>query len=161
MRSHHLTRRRALGLLAAGASAFALPPSLAKAAGTPTPILRKGTPAFDTARSGLTWNPRLPNTRVPAAIAQPESAADVAAAIKYARASKLKVAIRGGGHNYHGPVLRDGSLLINLSRLNTLKIDATTQRASVGPGVKSGELITALDPHKLAFPVAHCSDVNL
>jgi FAD/FMN-containing dehydrogenase len=147
--------------MAAGAGALAVPPTLLEAAEAAAHILKKNDVGFDAARGGLTWNIRLAKARTPQAIVQAETTADVAGAIKYARANKLKVAIRGGGHNYHGAALREGSLLINLSRLRTLQIDAAAQRASIGPGIKAGELIAALSPLKLAFPVAHCSDVNL
>lgn len=162
MRNLHFTRRQSLGLMAAGATALIAPASLAKSTpGASITTLQKGSADFDRVRATMTWNARIAGARTPEAIVEATSTADVVAAVKYARAHNLKVAIRGGGHNYHGAVLRDGSLLLDLSRLKLIKIDAAGRRASVGPGIKGGELIAALAPHNLAFPVGHCSDVNL
>lgn len=68
---------------------------------------------------------------------------------------------RSGGHNYHSSPVRDGGLLLDLSALNTLQVDAPNLRASVQPAVKSGALVSALTPRGLAFPVGHCAGVAL
>jgi FAD/FMN-containing dehydrogenase len=86
---------------------------------------------------------------------------DVAAAVKFARTNGIKVSIKGGGHNYQGAAVRDGGILLDLSRLKALQVNASARTAAVGPAVRGGELIAALEPHGLAFPVGHCSDVSL
>ena len=53
---------------------------------------------FDGARR--VWNAEI--DRYPAAIARCESAADVAAAVTFARANGLDVSVRGGAHNTAG-----------------------------------------------------------
>jgi len=124
-------------------------------------VISKGDAAYAETRGAIVWNKRVAGLRAPAAIVQVASTQDVAEAVRFARANGLKVAICGGGHNYHGAVLREGSLLLDLGALKAINVDAPAKRASVQPGVKGGEFIAALAPHGLGFPVGHCSDVNL
>jgi FAD/FMN-containing dehydrogenase len=117
-------------------------------------------PVYTATREALTWNMRKTD-RKPQAIVRVRSAKDVSAAVRFAAARGLKVAVRGGGHNYFNSPVRNGGLVLDLSALNVLKIDAPNRRASVQPNVKSGTLVSALAPLGLAFPIGHCSDVSL
>jgi FAD/FMN-containing dehydrogenase len=47
---------------------------------------------------------------------------------------ELAIAIRGGGHNIAGNAVGDGGLLIDLSSMKTVRVDAQRRTASVGPG---------------------------
>ena len=169
-----LSRRRGLELIAGGAGALlvdplcpwsaerAVQPGLgALQSSVRGKVAVRGTGDYDSTRHRMVWNPRVADLRQPDAIVQIASSQDVAAAIKFARAHGLKVAVRSGGHNYQGAVLRDGGLLLDLSGLKYISVDAGQRRAAVGPGVKSGELLSALAGHHLAFPVGHCSDVAM
>src|SRR5688572_1457808 len=69
---------------------------------------------FAVAAGGELWNELQP-TRHPQVIAQVTDEQDVVAAVKFARAHGLKVAVRGGGHNWCCPSQRDNGLLIDLS----------------------------------------------
>jgi FAD/FMN-containing dehydrogenase len=124
-------------------------------------VIPKGSADYGRTRQAMVWNKRVSQVRSPDAIVQVASTQDVVAAVRFARANGLKVAVRGSGHNYHGAVLRDGGLLLDLSRLKAINIDAQHRRASVQPAVKGGDFAAALAPHGLAFPVGHCSDVGL
>ena len=90
-----------------------------------------------------------------------KSAADVASAVRFGGQHGLRVAVRGSGHNYHAAFLRDRGILIDVGALNGFQIDAAKRTASIEPGVKGGELIAALAPLGLGFPVGHCPDVGL
>ena len=124
-------------------------------------VALRGAAGYDSTRRSMVWNPRVADLRVPDAIVQVTSAQDAAAAIKFAHANGIKVSVRSGGHNYQGAVLRSGGLLLDLSGLMHVNVDVGRRRAHIGPGVKSGELASALAGHGLAFPVGHCSDVAL
>jgi FAD/FMN-containing dehydrogenase len=124
-------------------------------------VIPKGDAAYAKASVASVWNKRVAGIRSPGAIVQATSSQDVAEAVRFAKAHDLKIAIRGGGHNYHGAVLRDGSLLLDLGALRSMQIDAPNRRASVQPGITGGEFSVALASHGLAFPVGHCSDVCL
>ncbi|WEK45872.1 MAG: FAD-binding oxidoreductase [Candidatus Andeanibacterium colombiense] len=124
-------------------------------------MIAKGSPKFAPLVDELIWSARARDLRVPAAIVQPRSAAEVAAAVRLAGEGGMKVALRGSGHNYQGAALRDGGLLVDLGGLDRIDIDAGAHRARVGAGVKGGRLIGELARHGLAFPIGHCADVAL
>jgi hypothetical protein len=124
-------------------------------------ILANGEPGFAELRDSMAWNGRPLHERAPDAIAQPSSVQDVAAAVRFARANKLKVAVRTGGHNYYAASLRNGGLLLNLSQLDAIEIDSTNRVARVQPARKGRDLAETLARYGLAFPVGHCADVPL
>jgi FAD/FMN-containing dehydrogenase len=64
--------------------------------------------------------------RRPAAIARCLGARDVATAFDFARAQGLEVAVRGGGHNPAGHCVCDGGLVIDLSLMRRVDVDADT-----------------------------------
>ncbi len=87
---------------------------------------------------------------------------DVIAAIQFARENKLKVVVRGGGHNWCQPTLRDGGMLIDLSELNkVISIDVDGRRAVVQPVVSNRDVQKVLNDKGLAFPSGHCPQVKL
>ena len=120
-----------------------------------------GDPGYDSARSGAIWNKRLDPARSPDKIVRCASAGDVVEAVRQARRDGQKVALRGSGHSYIAAPLRDGGVLLDLGGLDFIEIDAANRTARVGPGVRGGDLIAALEPLGLAFPVGHCSTVAL
>lgn len=123
-------------------------------------VIINGAPEYEAVRREMSWN-QLHPARWPAVIVRVASEADVVAAVRYARAQGVKVAIRGGGHNWWGAPLRDGALLLDLARLNAVTIDAGARTAAAQPAVHGRELSRHLAAHALAFPFGHCSTVPL
>ncbi|MFI9722751.1 FAD-binding oxidoreductase [Streptomyces sp. NPDC052396] len=121
-------------------------------------LIRRGDRGYESARAGAVWNGRKPE-RFPAAIARPGSEQDVRQALRYARTQGLRVSVLSGGHNWSGSQLRDGGLLMDLSRLAQCHVDPGSATATVGPAATGQELVAALTPHQLAFPVGHCPTV--
>jgi FAD/FMN-containing dehydrogenase len=80
------------------------------------------------------------------------SDADVTAALSFARARGLEVSVRGGGHNYAGHALCDGGLMIDLSPMKSIVVDAQARRVACGGGTTWGELDAATQEHGLAVP---------
>jgi hypothetical protein len=114
-------------------------------------ILHASQPGFEEAAFGNLWNELRPK-RHPQIVAQAMDKQDVAAAVKFAQANKLKVTVRGGGHNWCNPSLRNGGLLIDLSNLNrVVSIDAASQRAVVQPIISNRQIQAALNAHGLSF----------
>src|SRR5687768_8939849 len=72
--------------------------------------------------------------RRPAVIARCVGAGDVAVAFDFARAHELEVAVRGGGHNPAGHCVCDGGLVIDLSLMRAVKVDAESRIARADGG---------------------------
>jgi FAD/FMN-containing dehydrogenase len=72
--------------------------------------------------------------RRPAVIARCLGAGDVAAALDFARAHELEVAVRGGGHNPAGHCVCDGGLVIDLSSMRTVEVDDAARIARADGG---------------------------
>ena len=67
--------------------------------------------------------------RRPALIARCRGAADIADAVKFARASGLEICVRGGGHNVAGRAVIDDALMIDLSLMKGVYVDPDARTA--------------------------------
>lgn len=94
-------------------------------------VLEPGDDGYEEARR--VWNGRF--DRRPAVIVRCAGADDVAAAIEFARARGLSLAVKGGGHDYAGNSACEDGLLVDLSPMQEVRIDAGARRAFVEPGV--------------------------
>jgi FAD/FMN-containing dehydrogenase len=124
------------------------------------PIYRRSDPGYQDARLDSVWNARKPD-RYPAVIVVAESEDEVVAAVNHAREHGLKVSVRSGGHSWYGIHLRDGNLLLDLSRLRQISVDPKARTAVVQSGVVGMEVYDALAEYDLFFPVGHGPDVGL
>jgi hypothetical protein len=88
----------------------------------------------------------------PVLIARPSSAAGVASVVAFARDHDLPLAVRGGGHNGAGLGTADGGVVLDLSLLKDIQIDADARIARVGGGCTWGEVDRATNEHGLATP---------
>jgi FAD/FMN-containing dehydrogenase len=102
----------------------------------------------------MVWNQRIPY-RFPEVIVTATSDADVIEAVKLARSRGLRISVRAGGHSWIATSLRDGGMLVDLSRLNSVTMDAGARMATVQPAIKNTEVVAALEDHGLAFPAGH------
>jgi FAD/FMN-containing dehydrogenase len=93
-------------------------------------LLRPGDDDYDEARK--VWNGMI--DRRPAMIARCAGAADVIAAVRFARDTALPVAVRSGGHSASGHSVCDDGLVIDLSAMRSIRVDpeARTARAEAG-----------------------------
>jgi FAD/FMN-containing dehydrogenase len=107
-----------------------------------------GEPAYESAVS--IWNGAI--ERRPAVTVSCTTAADIAAALGFAQGNGLEVSVRGGGHNYAGHALCDGGLMIDLTPMKSVTVDAPGRRAVCGGGTTWGELDAATQEHGLAVP---------
>ncbi|MFC6887065.1 MULTISPECIES: FAD-binding oxidoreductase [Actinomadura] len=95
------------------------------------PVLRPGDAGYDAARR--VWNGRI--DRRPGLIARCAGAADVAAAVRFAREGGLELSVRGTGHNVTGRAVTEGGLMIDLSGLAGVRVDPGRRRVQAQAGV--------------------------
>lgn len=120
-------------------------------------IILPGDPAYDQGR--LVWNGMI--DRYPAVILQPSQAADVVAAVNFARTQGLLLAVRGGGHNVAGLGTIDRGVVIDLALMNQVEVDPKARRVKVGGGATLGELDRAAQAHGLVVPAGVVSDTGV
>ncbi|WP_247002856.1 FAD-binding oxidoreductase [Halosolutus gelatinilyticus] len=84
------------------------------------------------------WNGMI--DRYPAIVAHCGGTADVVAAVTFAREQGLSVAVRSGGHNVAGTAVRDGSLVVDLSEMNGVRVDPDAGTARVEGGATLGDV---------------------
>jgi FAD/FMN-containing dehydrogenase len=110
------------------------------------PVLTPDTPTYDDVR-------RIHNGYIdkrPAAIARCRGVADIADAIRFARNKGLEISVRGGGHNVGGRAVADGALMIDLSLMKGIYINASSRTAVVEGGVTWKEFNREAQIHGLA-----------
>lgn len=123
-------------------------------------VLRRGDAGYEAARTDCVWNRRIAD-RFPDLIVQAVTEEDVVRALETARDWDMKVGVRSGGHSWAGSHLRDGGMLLDLSRLTDLSFDPEAGTAALQPGVRGSELAGTLREHDLFFPVGHCQGVAM
>jgi FAD/FMN-containing dehydrogenase len=124
-------------------------------------VTAAGEPNFKERVYGGLWNRLVPD-RAPQIVVRVADEEDVIAAIKFARENKVKVVVRGGGHNWCQPSLRKGGLLIDLGDLNkVISIDVAARKAVVQPIISNREIQRVLNAKGLCYPSGHCPQVKL
>ncbi len=120
-------------------------------------VVRPGDPGWDEARSGF----NLLADQHPEAVAFPLDAPDVAAAVSYARRAGLRVAPQATGHNQDPLGDLDGTLLVNVSGLQEVRVDPGARQVRVGAGVKWERVAPRLSAHGLAGLHGSSPDVGI
>lgn len=120
-------------------------------------VLQPDDDGYDAARAS--WNGRFDHR--PALIARCRGAGDVATAIEFARDQDLPLSVASTGHEYAGHSICDDGVVIDLSLMKDIRIDADRRVATVEPGVTWAELDAATQEHGLATTGATVSTVGI
>lgn len=99
---------------------------------------------YDAARAGF----GLSDQPAPDLVVVARSAADVIAAVNFARQNRLPVGVRATGHNFGFPYR--GGLMINTEQMQGMSIDPLARTARVEAGVRWGAVVAAAHEYGLA-----------
>ncbi|MGH3242083.1 MAG: FAD-binding oxidoreductase [Spirillospora sp.] len=99
-------------------------------------------------RTRRIWNGAVTNR--PALVVHARGTADVQAAVRAARDHDLPLSVRGAGHDWLGRGVRDGALVIDLSGMREVGVDAGAAVATVAGGATAADLIRAASTHGLS-----------
>src|SRR3546814_20409198 len=99
--------------------------------------------------------------RRPALIARCKGVDDVIAAVSLAVARDLPIAIRGGGHNVAGHAVCDEGVMIDLSLMRGVTVDAKARVAVVEGGALWRAVDKASQAHGLATPGGPISETGV
>jgi FAD/FMN-containing dehydrogenase len=109
-------------------------------------VLRPGDPGY--VEASRIWNGA--HEGHPALVVRCIGAADVIAAVGFARSNDLPIAVRGGGHSIAGFSTIDGGIVIDLSQMNEVRVDPIASRASIGGGAVWADVDHETQAHGLA-----------
>jgi FAD/FMN-containing dehydrogenase len=118
-------------------------------------VVLPGSPRYDEVRRPQI--PRFHDVR-PQAVMLCGTPEDVAEAIAFARRSGLELAVRSGGHDFAGRSTGTG-IVLDLTPMRSLEL--SDGLATVGPGVRLGDLYTALAQHEVTLPAGCGATVGI
>ena len=121
------------------------------------PLVLPQDAGYDEARA--VWNGMI--DRRPAAIARCLGAADVQTGIRFAQEHGLPISVRGGGHNISGLAVCDGGLMLDLSLMRGVWVDATARTAHAQAGCLLGDVDRETQIHGLATVMGFVSNTGI
>ncbi|MGV9418528.1 FAD-binding oxidoreductase [Streptomyces sp. NPDC003674] len=119
-------------------------------------LVRPGDAAWKTAHQ--LYNTRFDGLK-PAAVAYVAHTADIRTTLAYATAHGIRVSIRNGGHSYAGYSSGDNRLVLDVSRLNRVRVSGG--QAVVGAGSKLIDVYRALAAKGVTIPAGSCPTVGV
>ena len=120
-------------------------------------VLVSGQSGYDDARA--VWNAMI--DRKPSVIVRCKNADDVVKAVSYAGNQGLPISIRGGGHNVAGHAVCDDGVMIDLSLMRGVQVDADKRSVRVAGGAIWRDVDTETQKFGLATPGGLISDTGV
>jgi FAD/FMN-containing dehydrogenase len=120
-------------------------------------IITPEDPAYDSARQVFAGAV----DRRPALLARVADAADVARVVSLARDTGTQLAVRGGGHSPAGHGACEGGIVLDLSAMRGLEIDASGRTAWAETGLTAGAYTAAVGAHGLATGFGDMGSVGI
>jgi FAD/FMN-containing dehydrogenase len=120
-------------------------------------IVQPGDESYEGARR--IWNGMI--DKRPAVIARCAGAADVMAAVNFAREQQLPIAVRCGGHNVAGNSVCDDGLVIDLAPMRAVRVDPSQSVVRVMGGALLGDIDHEVQAFGLAVPVGAVSETGI
>jgi FAD/FMN-containing dehydrogenase len=105
------------------------------------------------------WNGMV--AKLPALVIQPASAADVAAAVRFAAEHRLLLGVKGAGHNIAGTAIAHNGVVLDMAQLRDISVDARARIATVGAGCRLRDVDAATQAHGLATVLGFISEVGV
>jgi FAD binding domain/Berberine and berberine like len=121
------------------------------------PVLRPGDPEYEDSRT--VWNGMI--DRRPALVARCLGVADVVAGVRFAREMEIPLCIKGGGHNIAGLAVADDALVLDLSLMRGVQVDAPGRRAWAQAGCLLGDVDRETQLQGLAAPLGFISNTGI
>lgn len=112
-------------------------------------VFFEGEAEYDQGRT--LWNAMV--DRKPGFVVRAQGTNDVRQAINFARDNGLLIAIRSGGHQIAGHAVADGAVLLDLSQMNSVRVDPAAKTVRVEPGAVLGDIDAETQAYGLALPV--------
>ncbi|HEX6705731.1 MAG TPA: FAD-binding oxidoreductase [Albitalea sp.] len=126
-------------------------------AGFRGPVLGADAPEYEETRK--IWNAMI--DRRPGLIVRCTGTADVIQAVRFARQHQFLVSVRGGGHNIAGLAVADGGLMIDLSLMRGVFVDAKGRIARAQAGCTLGDVDRETQLHGLAAVLGFVSATGI
>ncbi len=120
-------------------------------------LVLPGDAAYESARR--IWNGAI--DRHPAMVVRCVDVNDVQRAVEFGRRNNLELAVRGGGHSFPGYSTCDGGLVIDLSPMKAITVNAKERWARAQPGLTLGEFVNAIQVYGLGTNVGTASDTGI
>lgn len=112
--------------------------------------------AYDESRR--LWNAMI--DRRPAAVASCLGAGDIVECVRFARERDLLLSVKSGGHNIAGLAVADGALMLDLSAMRGVWVDAAARVAHAQAGCLLGDIDRETQLHGLATVLGFVSQTG-
>ncbi len=121
------------------------------------PVIAPGEAGYDESRT--VWNAMI--DRRPALVVRCLGVADVIACVQFAREHGLLLSLKGGGHNIAGLAAVDGALMLDMSLMRGVWVDAERKIAHAQAGCLLGDVDRETQLHGLAAVLGFVSATGI